>query len=96
VTCRPQERCHSNCQPRRRQTRILRELIARDIRECARYGRRIDGETAKLEIQTDRANVEGRRDLIVDDVTSNWPVLTLRSTKSDAPAACNIRDAPQD
>ena len=75
---------------------ILRELIARDIRECARYGRRIDGETAKLEIQTDRANVEGRRDLIVDDVTSNWPVLTLRSTKSDAPAACNIRDAPQD
>ena len=68
VTCRPQERCHSNCQPRRRQTRILRELIARDIRECARYGRRIDGETAKLEIQADRANVEGRRDLIVDDV----------------------------
>jgi|SRR6516162_7635375 len=47
---------------------ILRELIARDIRECARYGRRIDGETAKLEIQADRANVEGRRDLIVDDV----------------------------
>ena len=47
---------------------ILRELIARDIRECARYGRRIDGETAKLEIQADRANVEGRRDLIFDDV----------------------------
>jgi hypothetical protein len=21
VTCRPQERCHSNCQPRRRQNR---------------------------------------------------------------------------
>ena len=47
---------------------ILRELIARDIRECARYGRRIDGETAKLEIQADCANVEGRRDLIFDDV----------------------------
>jgi hypothetical protein len=29
---------------------------------------RIYGETAKLEIQADRANVEGRRDLIVDDV----------------------------
>ena len=29
---------------------------------------RIYGETAKLEIQADCANVEGRRDLIFDDV----------------------------
>src|SRR5258708_39182438 len=46
----------------------LHELIVRHIRERARYGRRVNGQAAKLPIQADRAQRGGSGQLIVSDV----------------------------
>ena len=52
---------------------ILRELIARDIRECARYGRRIDGEAAKLPLQAEDPLTVLSRNLADYRLWLRWP-----------------------